>query len=190
MSEVKKVTIGILGQETIKAYEFGIDYGMGMTNIDLETGIRFGVISVHDLPFFYDEAEPEYPEFDPVEYGLEADEEGEFDEEELEEELENARQNFYEYAEPLAWGIVSPDCIMAHSQNDCDVFVTKSKFFTYARLCSPCAPGACYLTSQTNENGFKAYCPSPDMFKEGACPIDIYSIETGLLVIAKTEEEG
>ena len=28
---------------------YGIDYGMGTTNIDLETGIRYGVISMHEV---------------------------------------------------------------------------------------------------------------------------------------------
>lgn len=184
MSEVKKVVVGIL-DGSIKAYEFGIDYGRGLTNVDHETGIRFGVIHVHEMPFFYDEAELEYPEFDPIEYGLEANEKGEFDED----EMETSRQSFFEYAEPLAWSISNSDCIMSHSQDDSDIFVTKSKYFTYARLCSPCAPGACYLTNQTNENGYKAYCPPPDMFEEGECPIDIYSVETGLLVMAKSNTE-
>jgi len=39
----------------------GIDYGLGMTNIDQETGIRYGVISMHDvLQAWCDSSEPQY----------------------------------------------------------------------------------------------------------------------------------
>lgn len=39
----------------------GIDYGLGRTNIDRETGIRFGVISSHDIgEVWYEEAEADY----------------------------------------------------------------------------------------------------------------------------------
>jgi len=40
----------------------GIDYGLGRTNIDHATGIRFGVIPVHDVSFWWDSAEPVYPD--------------------------------------------------------------------------------------------------------------------------------
>ena len=32
----------------------GIDYGLGQSNIDKETGIRFGVIPAHEAPCWYD----------------------------------------------------------------------------------------------------------------------------------------
>jgi hypothetical protein len=39
----------------------GIDYGMGMSNIDRDTGIRFGVISQHDVgQAWYDSEELDY----------------------------------------------------------------------------------------------------------------------------------
>ena len=38
----------------------GIDYGLGQANIDLETGIRFGVIPISHVPGFWDCAEPVY----------------------------------------------------------------------------------------------------------------------------------
>lgn len=39
----------------------GIDYGMGQTNIDRQTGIRYGVIPVHDVTqAWYDSAEDDY----------------------------------------------------------------------------------------------------------------------------------
>lgn len=178
--------IGVPSSLILSAVYSGIDYGRGVVNIDLETGIRYGVISVHELPFFYDEAESVYPEFDPLECDeLEANEQGEFEED----ELERARDRFFEFSEPLSWGIDTAEVSMSHGQDDHDIFVTKSKFFTYAKFCSPCAPGACYLTNQTKGGGVMAYCPSPNMFEEGECPIDIYSVETGKLVKAIDIEE-
>ena len=39
----------------------GIDYGMGRTNIDPETGIRYGVISQHSImPEAMEDMEPDY----------------------------------------------------------------------------------------------------------------------------------
>ena len=41
---------------------YGIDYGNRKTNIDLETGIRFGVIPMHEVTQAWcDDAEPVYP---------------------------------------------------------------------------------------------------------------------------------
>lgn len=164
-----------------KRTNYGINYGP-LTNLNPVTGIRFGVIPVHELPFFYDEAEAVYPEFSP----LDCDELGE---NYTDEEEEIARERFYELSEPMEWKIDNKECEMSHSQDDGDVFVTDSKYFTYAAFCSPCAPGACYLLSQCDENGPKAYCPPPDMFDEGECPIDIYSVETGMIVRNRSVKE-
>lgn len=38
----------------------GIDYGNKVTNIDVETGIRYGIISANDLPYWDDESEADY----------------------------------------------------------------------------------------------------------------------------------
>ena len=39
----------------------GVDYGLGRTNINHETGIRYGVISQHDvMQAWCDSAEPDY----------------------------------------------------------------------------------------------------------------------------------
>lgn len=68
---------------------------------------------------------------------------------------------------------------------DGDIFVTGSKYFTYAQFCSPCAPGACYLRKplespvETN----RAYCLGHDWFdSDSPCPYPVYSVETGELV--------
>jgi hypothetical protein len=46
----------------------GIDYGLGKTNIDTETGFRYGVVSCHELDsWVYEELEPIYSECDNCE---------------------------------------------------------------------------------------------------------------------------
>ena len=53
----------------------GIDYGRGMSNIDHETGIRYGVINQHQVgQTWYDSSEPNYVYFCPeceAELGIE-----------------------------------------------------------------------------------------------------------------------
>ena len=47
----------------------GIDYGMGNTNIDTKTGIRFGVIAQHEVgEAWYDSSDPNYgsPQIDDM----------------------------------------------------------------------------------------------------------------------------
>ena len=49
----------------------GIDHGRGETNINLKTGIRFGVIPTNDVDYWNEESEPYYPcescDFQPCE---------------------------------------------------------------------------------------------------------------------------
>lgn len=40
------------------------------------------------------------------------------------------------------------------TMSDGDIFISKSKFFTYAQFCSPCAPGACYLLNPLEHEEF------------------------------------
>lgn len=51
------------------------------------------------------------------------------------------------------------------SADDSDIFITKSPYYTFTGLCSPCAPGAGDLRSiKTRETGVKTYCFAPDWF--------------------------
>ena len=49
--------------ESLKTYRqnVGIDYGMGTTNRDMDTGIRYGVVSIHEVSQAWcDESEGNY----------------------------------------------------------------------------------------------------------------------------------
>lgn len=68
--------------------------------------------------------------------------------------------------------------------DETDLWVLKSPYFTYAQFCSPCAPGACYLTNPLDEPHAenKCYCLGSDWFEDEKAPYPIYSVETGELI--------
>jgi hypothetical protein len=78
--------------------------------------------------------------------------------------------------EPIAW-VYSEEGYKAHSDSDGDIWVEMSPYVTRAALCSPCAPGAAYLTSDTPE-GDLAYCFGHDWFEGGRAPYPVYDAVT------------
>lgn len=218
----------------------GIDYGMGQTNIDMETGIRFGVIPSHDiLQAWSDSSESDYGPASCGKCGNEAVEIGEVpfdldeaktirqdgwcrkhdvlripksqrkacgDKSEWHDEgrdfacLSCARSFDSEDAygeEPLRWTLDDGEYKATQGQDDCDVFVLKSPYYTYGPFCSPCAPGAVYLRNGSTE-GVKAYCFAPDWFdwwaemgvewsgvyegRKTSCPYPVYRVEDDVCV--------
>jgi hypothetical protein len=139
----------------------GIDYGMGTTNRDPANGIRYGVISQHDITQAWsDSSEAVYPEI---------------------EEPEDAEDGDFcaDYAEPIGYtysgdGYELQDCL------DSDVVVLKSPFYTFARFCSPCVPGACSLNSPM-DGGAQCYALGHDWFYDSEpamAPYPVYSVMT------------
>jgi len=131
----------------------GIDYGFSRTNIDTATRIRYGVISQHSVgQVLYDAQEFDYPETDD----------------------EDA------YAEPVGWhvseeGYEIVDCL------DNDAMILKSPYYTFARYCSPCVPGAGNL-DDADPNGVKTYCLGHDWFEDGKAPYPVFRVDTNELV--------
>lgn len=107
----------------------GIDYGMGKTNIDLETGIRYGVIALNNC-------NPEWLDYFVPDYG--------------EEPLD------YDYAEPISWSYELDGIKAAYSANGSFLFVFKSPVVVRCNYCSPCVPGAGDLDN-LNPDGIEAY---------------------------------
>jgi hypothetical protein len=140
----------------------GIDYSRGMANVDKKTGIHYGVINNNEvLQAWADSSEAYYGEPEESEDG----EDGAMD------------------MEPLSWLVDSEGYVAEQRQDDCDIFVTKSPYYTTAAYCSPCAPGAGYMT-QTVEDGIKTYCFGHHWFESGVAPYPVYSVKTGELVKA------
>jgi hypothetical protein len=191
----------------------GIDYGHGMTNVDHETGIRYGVISQNEvLQAWADESEPNYLYFCPkcdAELGNEyPDQDG----------CPNCGHEFegddFEFMEPLSFSVDDGKYI-AECGDDGDIFITKSPYFTFAQFCSPCAPGAVYLMNPYKSEGYakeqlatvseiaplaygeafrshaeyagfaRGYCFGHDWFESGKAPYPVFSVETGELVLPK-----
>ena len=176
----------------------GIDYGMGQANIDRETGIRFGIIPQNEiLQSWSDSSEPEYGEPHCPKCGNEAQKAGTCTDDDAE-DWDHAEHECDDYEcascryvfgsesafgdEPLGF-TYSGDGIEAFSDSSGDVWITKSPYYTRAAFCSPCAPGACYLTSPT-EDGERAYCLPADWFDGEEAPYPIYRVSDDTLVSA------
>jgi hypothetical protein len=179
----------------------GIDYGMGKTNLDPKTGIRFGVIPVNALgQAWHDESEADYgkptcPEcegevLDPSAEGVDSDAKhhtGHGCDDWYCPECKHMLDSSECYPEqPHAWTLDEGEDGLRASMSGydgVDVFVMSSPYFTRATYCSPCAPGACYLLSP-NGNGDKAYCFGHDWFghdwfEDGKAPYPVFLVASG-----------
>lgn len=153
----------------------GVDYGRGLVNINMETGIRYGVLPAHDVEWWSDKSEPEY-EFDCPFCG------------------EHFGPNFrdicptckmpihdedYPDQEPNAYVFVEDGYHVTQDCADTDLFIMLSPVYTVCNFCSPCAPGAGDLRSHGTD--CKAYCLGHEWFENGA-PYNVYSVETNEIV--------
>lgn len=166
----------------------GIDYGFGRTNIDNETGIRFGVISQHSVSQAWcDNSELLYP--DPVCPNCGGAVRSLAPDDDLD-ALEQFERGCADYiCDACKLTADSADCIGDESIGseiddgeykavdclDSDIMILKSPFYTKADFCSPCVPGAGDLNSE-NEDGVKAYCFGHDWFDEGKAPYRVFSV--------------
>lgn len=177
----------------------GIDYGMGRTNINPETGIRFGVISQHDVSQAWsDSSEADYGEPTCPKCGNAAIEFStlEQDDDLNEEPFEHGRgcDDFacvpckYIFDSSEAFGdepngfYVDDDEYKLTSCLDSDIMVISSPFYTFAEYCSPCVPGAGNLNSAAERDeasGVKAYCLGHDWFESGKAPYRMFRVDTG-----------
>jgi len=170
----------------------GIDYGRGQSNIDRETGIRYGVIPLRDLhEFIYDDVEGHYTPRCP-ECG------DEFSDDDLANfeggedvscacgyEIYNTDSLYGDEADYQTLNV--EEYVTEIAGNGIDVFVIKSPYYTHAQFCSPCAPGAGYLTTPCPD-GPKTYCFGHDMFDGNKAPYPVYSVETGELVEPESDK--
>ena len=151
----------------------GIDYGRGETNIDKQTGIRFGVINQGEVgQAWFESAEADYGKPTCPKCGNEAIELAaqttQLENGVLVEPIIPENMEEWEYAEHECADYACEHCeyvfgsesafgaepngfyfedgeYKAFQFGDGDIFVEKSPYFTYAQFCSPCAPGAVYL---------------------------------------------
>lgn len=142
----------------MKTEYIGIDYGLGKTNIDNETGIRYGVIPAHALiNCGADSLEPFYTE------------------------TSDESDDIIGY-EPIGYSYLGENYKCYQAFDNSDVFIEKSDYYTKAQFCSPCAPGACYLLNDC-DNGAKAYCFNHDWFEENKAPYTVYRVSDNSIVL-------
>jgi hypothetical protein len=173
----------------------GIDYSLGQSNVDRETGIHCGVISQHSVPYEYQEDfEMDYGPATCGQCGNKAIESSDVPDE-LQEQLWYKGQDYAciqcertfwsDQAfsdEPLGWsydrdGYQLTNCL------DSDIFILRSPFYTHAQYCSPCVPGAGNLDSPC-EDGPKTYCLGHDWFEGGEAPYPVFSVRDSAPVLA------
>lgn len=169
----------------------GIDYGLGQTNIDLKTGIRYGVISQGSIcQAWADTAEPDYGKATCPKCGNEAQDFGDYEGDVdaftrshgCDDYLCEPCQYVFDSSEafgdePSGWSVDDGEYKMIDCL-DSDVMVLESPYYTFAEYCSPCVPGAGNLNS-TGPHGVKTYCLDHDWFDDGKAPYPVYSVETG-----------
>lgn len=171
---------------------------MGTANFNTVTGIHYGVISQYAImPEAWNDFEPDYGPAICPKCGNEA----QLWDAEKSANWENYRESGYQSAdyqcetcehvldaeecfgdEAIGWnydsdGYKLTDCL------DSDIFILEAPFYTFARFCSPCVPGAGNLESY-DPDGVKTYCLGHDWFDNGKAPYPVYSVETGKLIEA------
>lgn len=175
----------------------GIDYGLGQSNIDQSTGIRFGVIAAHELgESWYESAESDYGEPTCGKCGNEATTSDTIDDPAvLDADWFDGRDFTCTDCEYCFWSddtygdtpnafTYDADGIVAQqSGDDSDIFILKSPYYTHAQFCSPCAPGAGYLMNPVAD-GPKTYCFGHDWFENGTAPYPIFNVADGAEVAA------
>lgn len=158
----------------------GIDYGRGQTNIDNETGIRYGIIPANNV---MSEALSgfDYPDMLVC---PECQTEILPDDPRLEMENDDGMtecpqcgqliysERFGEWVEDYDGPLYYNDAeyaLMLDSNND--VWIFKSPYKAKAGYCSPCAPGAVYLTDKSQDD--YGYALGPEWFEDEITPYDI-----------------
>ncbi len=182
----------------------GIDYSGGIANRNPVTGIHFGVISQHTpAGEIWEDFQPVYPYgcpscgqafgngIEPVVAKLD-----DLDEDEL--GSESCPTCGYEADDPdTDWN--GDEAIGQHytgektykldySESLCCFFVLTSPYYTLARFCSPCAPGAGDLDNW-DSGGVRTYCLGPDFFdKDRPCPYPIWQVADDVCVHHRMED--
>mgnify|MGYP006921356216 CR=1 FL=1 len=162
----------------------GIDYGMGMTNIDHKTGIRYGVIQLNHLAGEsfeeiisngdnLDYMEWKQEKIDAIKQAIAGCFEGEISIEEIDGEaiLDSLEIEYPESPGDCPRYRYEQEGYILETDFSGDVFVIKSPYVASRGFCSPCAPGACHLKTKGE---ILCYCLGEDWFDEfNPCPYEI-----------------
>lgn len=176
----------------------GIDYGLGKSNVDPSTGIRYGLIAINSCnQFIWDTLEADYGEPTCPDCGSEV--------EDYNASIADNEIAPYTYPKYGCADYMCSDCqkvfdtaevwpeepngyffdddgySLVSGFDSTELFVLKSRYYTHAQFCSPCAPGAGNLNHYI-EDGPKTYCLDSTWFDDDECPYPYWSVETDELV--------
>lgn len=171
----------------------GIDYGLGQSNVDRKTGIRYGVISQHSvMPEALDDLEPYYGEptcpkcgngvmstSDETILPAGYDEWSQYSEHGCTDYACTICEHYLDssevYAEESQGFTYEQDGYSLTNCLDSDIFILKSPYYTRAQFCSPCVPGAGNIDNPCDD-GPKTYCLGHDWFENGKAPYPVFSV--------------
>lgn len=183
----------------------GIDYSMGMSNVDRATGIRYGCISQHSLcqESLNESMEADYGDPHCPECGG-----GVFESAAVKHpnlwtrRMDKAdTRGCFDYAcLACRQGFDSEECFpedpIGHSFSadgyelidclDSDVMVLNSPFYTHGAFCSPCVPGGVSLDSPI-EGGVKAYALGHEWFEGNRAPYPVFRVSDDSVVAAEED---
>lgn len=172
-----------------------LNFGYHNANINLETGIRYGLLGMGnehladwvagELEFL--EIDPVCPECGETFENFESNDDSDYVCPHCGYESDNLMDSDEFYPENSPMGITSDGYKAELSENN-ELWIFESKYYTYADLCSPCAPNAGDLDSADEDTGtFKTYCLGHEFFESGTAPYPVYKVDTDERI--QTEEE-
>lgn len=170
----------------------GIDYSLGRSNVNHETGIHYGVVHANEVgERWFEDAQAEYGDPTCPKCGntaIAADTLGKH--EPGDEDCTSEPHECEDYAcmackhlfgsesafgdDPLGFSYTDSEYTCTQGQ-DGDIFVIASPYYSRSQFCSPCAPGAGYLMTPC-ETGPKTYCLGHEWFENGKAPYPVYRV--------------
>ena len=156
----------------------GIDYSTGFfENRSPETGIHYGVIPFNEvLQAWSDSSEPYYHPACPL-CGGDIAEDKLFTDFTCPNCGEEVNEYDFDCLEATSYYINDNEYQAESSGDMVDIFIAESPYYTTCNYCSPCAPGAGYLTDY-NSDGIKTYCFGHDWFEDGKAPYKVFDVKT------------
>jgi len=188
----------------------GLDYsGPGSkVNRDSDTYIRYGIIPTNDVgQSWYDAGEPQYGDPHCPDCGNKV---VSSDKKSVPQKYRGDKDYYCKTCKKSIWsdncfpdqpcGITyDQDGYQLNEDDSGDLWVFKSPYYTYAQFCSPCAPGAGYLTNSFESTlegddfrkaaeslGFpKVYCLDFEWFENWKAPYRVFRVEDDLEIIVR-----
>lgn len=160
----------------------GIDWSRGSgANCDPETGIRYGIVSANvlgEIEWEGDYGEPHCPKCGEE---LTVDQANEGECPKCEHTWDGSEAGYECYPEsPCGFYYEDGDVKLMLDESN-DVWIFKSPVTSTAAFCSPCAPGACYVTNYV-DGGATCYSLPDEWWESGKAPGPLTPVAEALAV--------